>query len=67
MLCYARLEIENKYAEEIVKALKVDDPPWCDCRAEEGMLVIEIRARKPSSLLYAIDDYLMHLKMCESI
>lgn len=67
MLCYARIEIEIKDAEEIVKALRVDDPHWCECRYEEGKIVIEIRAKKVSSLLYAIDDYLMHLKMCENI
>ncbi|MCS7143753.1 MAG: KEOPS complex subunit Pcc1 [Archaeoglobaceae archaeon] len=67
MLCYARLEIESKDAEKIAKALRVDDPEWCKCHSEEEKIVIEIKARKLSSLLYAIDDYLMHLKMCENI
>ncbi|MDK2796031.1 MAG: hypothetical protein PWQ58_1230 [Archaeoglobaceae archaeon] len=67
MLCYARLEIECKDAENVAKALRVDDPNWCECRSENGKIVIEIKAKKLSSLLYAIDDYLMHLKMCERI
>lgn len=67
MLCYARLEIECKDAEKTAKALKIDDPEWCKCKAEGDKVVIEIKARKISSLLYAIDDYLMHLKMCENI
>ncbi|MEM0215547.1 MAG: KEOPS complex subunit Pcc1 [Archaeoglobaceae archaeon] len=67
MLCYARIEIESKDAEETVRALRVDDPDWCECRCEEGKIVIEIRAKKVNSLLYAIDDYLMHLKMCENL
>lgn len=59
--------MEVKEAESVAKALKVDDPEWCNCRAEGDKILIEIRARKISSLLYAIDDYLMHLKMCEGI
>lgn len=67
MLCYARLEIESEDPERVAKALKVDDPEWCRCYTEGGKILIEIRAKKVSSLLYAIDDYLMHLKMCENI
>lgn len=67
MLCHARLEIESKDAEKVAKALKVDDPEWCRCYSDGDKLVIEIRAKKVSSLLYAIDDYLMHIKMCESL
>lgn len=67
MLCYARLELESKDAEKIVKALKVDDPEFCNCYAEGDKIIIEIRTSKVSSLLYAIDDYLMHIKMCEQI
>ena len=67
MLCYARLEIESKDAEKIAMALRVDDPDWCKCYSEKEKIVIEIKSRKVSSLLYAIDDYLMHLKMCENL
>lgn len=67
MLCYARLEVEIKEAEKVAKALKVDDPEWCNCKAEGDKILIEIRTKKISSLLFAIDDYLMHLKMCEGI
>jgi len=67
LLCYARLEIEIEDADKIARALRVDDPHWCSCQFEDGKILIEIRARKLSSLLYAIDDYLMHLRMCERI
>ncbi|NHW23803.1 MAG: hypothetical protein HA489_06095 [Archaeoglobales archaeon] len=67
MLCYARLEIESRDVEKIAMALRVDDPDWCNCYPEKEKIVIEIKARKVSSLLYAIDDYLMHLKMCENL
>lgn len=59
--------MESKDAEKIVKALKIDDPDWCKCYSVGDKIVIEIKARKVSSLLYAIDDYLMHLRMCENI
>lgn len=67
MLCYARIEVESEEAEKIVRALSLDDPEWCKCYAEEGKIVLEIKTSKISSLLYAIDDYLMHIKMCEKI
>lgn len=67
MLCYARLELELKDAESVAKALRVDDPEWCKCLAQKEKIIIEIRTEKISSLLYAIDDYLMHIKMCEKI
>lgn len=67
MLCYARLEIESKNAENVARALMVDDPNWCKCKTEGGKLVIEIKTKKLTSLLYAIDEYLMHIKMCENI
>lgn len=67
MLCYARVEIESEEAEKIAKALSLDDPDWCKCYAEGKKIVLEIKTSKISSLLYAIDDYLMHIKMCEKI
>ncbi|MCS7119295.1 MAG: KEOPS complex subunit Pcc1 [Archaeoglobaceae archaeon] len=67
MLCYARLEIESKDAEKVSRALSVDDPDWCKCYAEGNKIKIEIKTSRISSLLYAIDDYLMHIKMCEQI
>ncbi|MEM4746953.1 MAG: KEOPS complex subunit Pcc1 [Archaeoglobaceae archaeon] len=67
MLCYARLEIEIRDAEKIVKALSIDDPEWCRCYADGDKIVIEVKTHKISSLLYALDDYLIHIKMCEQI
>jgi tRNA threonylcarbamoyladenosine modification (KEOPS) complex Pcc1 subunit len=67
LLCYARLELESGDAENIVKALRVDDPSFCKCYAEDNKIIIEVVTSKISSLLYAVDDYLMHIKMCEQI
>lgn len=67
MLCYARLELEAREAEKVAEALRIDDPSWCTCKAEGDKIVIMIRARKLTSLLNAIDDYLIHLRMCEGI
>jgi len=67
LLCYARIEIEIEDAEKIAKALSLDDPEWCKCYAKGEKIVLEIKTSKISSLLYAIDDYLMHIKMCEKI
>jgi tRNA threonylcarbamoyladenosine modification (KEOPS) complex Pcc1 subunit len=67
MLCYARLEIESKDAGAVVKALKPDDPEWCNCRSKEGKIVIDVQVEKIGTLLSALDDYLMNIKMCEKI
>ncbi|WP_456468273.1 KEOPS complex subunit Pcc1 [Archaeoglobus sp.] len=67
MLCHARLEIESKDAERVVKALKPDDPEWCRCYADDGKIVIIVEVEKVGTLLSALDDYLMNIKMCEKI
>ncbi len=67
MLCYARLEIPIDDAESVVKALKPDDPDWCSCRVKNGRIVIEVEVGKLGTLLSALDDYLMNIKMCERI
>lgn len=67
MLCYARVEIKSMEAEKIAKVLSVDDPEWCKCYGEGNKIVLEIRTSKVSSLLYALDEYLLHIKMCEKI
>ena len=67
MLCYARLEISSIDAESVVRALKPDDPEWCTCKAENGKIVIEVKVEKIGTLLSALDDYLMNIKMCEKI
>lgn len=67
MLCYARLEIDSKDPNGIVRALKPDDPEWCNCYAESGKIVIAVEVEKITTLLSALDDYLMNIKMCEKI
>ncbi len=67
MLCHARLEIESKDAERVVKALKPDDPEWCRCYTDDGKIVIIVEVEKVGTLLSALDDYLMNIKMCEKI
>ncbi len=67
MLCYARLKIKSKDADSIVKALKPDDPEWCKCYSDGEGIVIEVKVNKVGTLLSALDDYLMNLKVCERI
>lgn len=67
MLCYARLELNSKDPEAVVKALKPDDPEWCSCWAEKDQIMIEVKVEKIGTLLSALDDYLMNIKMCERI
>ncbi len=67
MLCHARLEISSIDSESVVRALKPDDPEWCSCTAEGGKIVIEVEVEKIGTLLSALDDYLMNIKMCEKI
>lgn len=67
MLCYARLEIDSNDPDGIVRALKPDDPDWCKCYAESGRIVIVVEVEKITTLLSALDDYLMNIKMCEKI
>ena len=66
MLCYARLELDSKDPEAVVKALKPDDPEWCNCW-ERGRIMIEVKVERIGTLLSALDDYLMNIKMCERI
>ncbi len=66
MLCHARLEIESKDPRSVVKALKPDDPDWCSCWADSS-IIIEVKVEKIGTLLSALDDYLMNIKMCEGI
>ncbi|WP_287794688.1 KEOPS complex subunit Pcc1 [Archaeoglobus sp.] len=66
MLCHARLEVESKDPEAVVKALKPDDPEWCSCWAD-NRIVIEVRVEKIGTLLSALDDYLINIKMCEGV
>lgn len=55
-------------AEIVAKALKVEDPDWCKCFAKKNDTVeIEIKTNKIGALLYAVDDYLMHIKLCEGV
>ncbi|MDI9646769.1 MAG: KEOPS complex subunit Pcc1 [Archaeoglobales archaeon] len=51
----------------MAKALSVDDPGWCRCSAERSILEITIDTEKIGAMMYAVDDYLMHVKMCESL
>ncbi len=67
MLCHARLELDSKDPEAVVKALKPDDPEWCKCWSEKGQIMIEVKVEKIGTLLSALDDYLMNIKMCEKI
>ncbi|HDN73810.1 hypothetical protein B6U96_14540 [Archaeoglobales archaeon ex4484_92] len=67
MLCYARLEVEGRDPEKIIKSLKPDDPEWCKCWAERGKIIIEVEVKKIGTLLSALDDYLMNIKMCLKI
>jgi tRNA threonylcarbamoyladenosine modification (KEOPS) complex Pcc1 subunit len=67
LLCHARLEIESDDAERIVEALKPDDPEWCRCYAENEKIIIVVEVKKLGTLLSALDDYLMNIKMCEKI
>ncbi|MET1124457.1 MAG: KEOPS complex subunit Pcc1 [Archaeoglobaceae archaeon] len=67
MLYHARLKIEIRDAEAVARALSVDDPEWCSCRASGDELIVEVTIDRVGALLYALDDYLMHLKMCEGI
>jgi tRNA threonylcarbamoyladenosine modification (KEOPS) complex Pcc1 subunit len=67
LLCHARLEIEIDCAERIVEALKPDDPEWCRCYAENEKIIIVVEVKKLGTLLSALDDYLMNIKMCEKI
>ena len=67
MLCYARLTIQSKDSESIVKALKPDDPEWCKCYSNGSSIIIEIKVNKVGTLLSALDDYLMNIKTCERI
>ncbi len=66
MLCHARLELDSKDAEAVVLSLRPDDPEWCNCYAE-NKIFIEINVEKVGTLLSALDDYLMNIKMCEKI
>jgi len=66
LLCHARLELASKDPEAVVKALKPDDPEWCSCRAERK-IVVEVKVEKIGTLISALDDYLMNIKMCEKI
>jgi len=66
LLCYARLEIDSADPKAVAMALKPDDPEWCSCYADEK-LVIEVRVEKIGTLLSALDDYLMNIKMCENL
>ncbi|RLI75476.1 hypothetical protein DRP04_13460 [Archaeoglobales archaeon] len=67
MLCYARLEIDSADSRIVVEALKPDDPEWCKCYSESGKIIIEVRTQKVGTLLSALDDYLMNIKMCEKV
>ncbi|WP_407928335.1 KEOPS complex subunit Pcc1 [Archaeoglobus neptunius] len=66
MLCHARLEVESKDAESVVRSLKPDDPEWCSCFANEKIIIV-VSVEKVGTLLSALDDYLMNIKMCEKI
>ncbi len=61
------MKISSKDPEAVVKALKPDDPEWCICEVEEGKISINVRVEKIGTLLSALDDYLMNIKMCEKI
>lgn len=67
MLCHARLELELDGAELIAAALKPDDPEWCGCSASDEKLLIIVEVEKIGTLLSALDDYLMNIKMCEKL
>ncbi len=67
MLCYARLVLRSRDAESVIKALKPDDPEWCNCYSENGEIVIEVKVNKVGTLLSALDDYLMNIKTCERV
>ncbi len=66
MLCHARLELDSKDPEAVVLSLKPDDPEWCSCYARDKIF-IEVKVEKIGTLLSALDDYLMNIKMCEKI
>ena len=51
----------------VAEALKPDDPEWCRCEAKGEEIVIEVKTDKIGALLYALDDYLMHIRMCKEI
>ncbi|MCS7121401.1 MAG: KEOPS complex subunit Pcc1 [Archaeoglobaceae archaeon] len=61
------MKIKMDDAKIVAEALKVEDPEWCKCYAEGDLIKIEIKTNKIGALLYAVDDYLMHLKLCEGI
>jgi tRNA threonylcarbamoyladenosine modification (KEOPS) complex Pcc1 subunit len=68
VLCHARLEIElGKDSKAVVSSLRPDDPEWCRCVAENEKILIEIKVEKPGTLLSALDDYLMNIKMCKRL
>lgn len=61
-----RISVED--AKIVAKALKVEDPDWCKCFATNNdEIEIKIETNKIGALLYAVDDYLMHLKLCEGV
>ncbi len=61
------MRVSVRDAEAIARSLKPDDPEWCRCEAKGNELIIEVNTDKIGALLYALDDYLMHIKMCNEI
>jgi len=65
-----RLELEypdKKLAELVYKSVKVDDDGFISSSLKENVLVAEMEAESPSSLLHTLDDYLSCISVAEKV
>ncbi len=62
MLCDAETFLEIDDAKIVAKALKVDDPSWCNTKFSDNKLIIQIKTDRVESLISAFEDYFRNIK-----
>lgn len=60
---FLELSESKNMAEIIAKALRVDDPEWCESISEGEKLKVRIETKKVESLISACEDYFRTLRV----
>ncbi|MFO7967135.1 MAG: KEOPS complex subunit Pcc1 [Archaeoglobaceae archaeon] len=63
----AKVELELDEANIVAKALEPDDVDWARCYSTEGKLIIEAESERTSSMLSLLDDYMVNVKVAQSL
>lgn len=63
----AKLELELGEAHLVARALEPDDVEWTKCYSTEGKLIIEAESERTSSMLSVLDDYMINIKVAQSL